>query len=98
MAGLDAETRDMVLSTLLRYAERRLTDDYLLEIDKKDEFPKEVLEELFDPMQFGLHLLFIPEEYGGLDGGAYDIYRVLRGHGRDRSRHRHWGVGDVPGH
>jgi alkylation response protein AidB-like acyl-CoA dehydrogenase len=24
----------------------------------------------------GLHLIFIPEEYGGLGGGAYDIYRV----------------------
>lgn len=76
MAGLDADTRDMVLSTLRRFAERRLTDAYLLELDEKDEFPRDVLEELYDPMQFGLHLLFIPEEYGGLDGGAYDIYRV----------------------
>ena len=24
----------------------------------------------------GLHLVFIPEELGGLGGGAYDIYRV----------------------
>ena len=33
-----------------------------------------MLEELFN--NIGLHLVFIPEEYGGLGGGAYDIYRV----------------------
>lgn len=76
MARLDKETREMVLDTLKRYAERRLSQDYLLQLDHEDLFPAEVLQELYDPMQFGLHLLFIPEEYGGLDGGAYDIYRV----------------------
>jgi alkylation response protein AidB-like acyl-CoA dehydrogenase len=76
MAGLDNETRDMVIDTLKRYAEDKLTPDFLLELDHEDKFPADVLEELYDPMQFGLHLLFIPEEYGGLGGGAYDIYRV----------------------
>jgi alkylation response protein AidB-like acyl-CoA dehydrogenase len=76
MAGLDAETRDMVLDTLRQYANDRLTLDYLLELDHKDEFPHEVLKELYDPDSFGLHLLFIPEEYDGMGGGAYDIYRV----------------------
>jgi alkylation response protein AidB-like acyl-CoA dehydrogenase len=76
MPGLDRETREMVLDTLGQYAQRRLTPDYLLELDHKDEFPHEVLQELYDPVQLGLHLLFIPEEYGGLGGGAYDIYRI----------------------
>jgi alkylation response protein AidB-like acyl-CoA dehydrogenase len=76
MAGLDNETRDMILDTLRRYAEDKLTNDYLLELDHNDEFPREVLAELYDPMQLGLHLLFIPEAYDGLGGGAYDIYRV----------------------
>ncbi len=76
MPGLDKETRDMVLDTLKKYAERKLTQAYLLELDYKDEFPLEVLQELYDPNNLGLHLLFIPEEYGGLDGGAYDIYRI----------------------
>ena len=76
MVGFDADTLDMVLSTLHRYAEKNLTDDYLIELDHKDEFPAKVLEELYDPMTFGLHLTFIPEEYGGLGGGAYDVYRV----------------------
>ena len=76
MAGLDSETREMILDTLRRYAEDKLTDAYLLALDHDDEFPAEVLAELYDPMQLGLHLLFIPEEYDGLGGGAYDIYRV----------------------
>ncbi|MFN8481827.1 MAG: acyl-CoA dehydrogenase family protein [Anaerolineae bacterium] len=75
MAGFDADTLDMILSTLQEYAERELTPEYLLELDYKDEFPTRVLEDLYGP-NVGLHLLFIPEEYGGLGGGAYDIYRV----------------------
>ncbi len=76
MAGLDKETLDMILDTLKKYAERKLTNEYLLELDHNDEFPHEILQELYDPMQLGLHLMFIPEEYDGLGGGAYDIYRV----------------------
>ncbi len=74
MTYLDVDTLNMVLSTLKEYAERKLTPTYLLELDAKDEFPQDVLSELYE--QLGLHLLFIPEEYGGLGGGAYDIYRV----------------------
>jgi alkylation response protein AidB-like acyl-CoA dehydrogenase len=76
MAGLDAGTLELILSTLKKYAERKLTPRYLLDLDCQDQFPHEVLKELYDPHQLGLHLLFIPEEYGGLGGGAYDIYRV----------------------
>ncbi|MEJ2752660.1 MAG: acyl-CoA dehydrogenase family protein, partial [Chloroflexota bacterium] len=76
MAGLDNENRDMILDTLRRYAEDKLSNDYLLKLDHDDEFPQEVLTELYDPMRLGLHLVFIPEEYDGLGGGAYDIYRV----------------------
>ncbi len=76
MPGLDQETRDLILSTLQKYAERKLTPGYLLELDCRDEFPREVLRELYDPAKLGLHLLFIPEEYGGMGAGPYDIYRV----------------------
>ena len=65
-----------ILDTLRKYAERKLTTEYLLKLDHEDRFPEEVLQELNDPSQLGLHLLFIPEELGGLGGGAYDIYRV----------------------
>ncbi|NOK60281.1 MAG: acyl-CoA dehydrogenase [Chloroflexi bacterium AL-W] len=76
MTFLDVETLDMVLETLREYAERKLKPEFLREVDEKDEFPHEVLKDLYNPDQIGLHLLFIPEEYGGLGGGAYDIYRV----------------------
>jgi acyl-CoA dehydrogenase len=74
MTVLDVDTLNMVLSTLREYAERKLTPSFLIEVDHKDEFPAEVLRELYEDV--GLHLLFIPEEWGGLGGGAYDIYRV----------------------
>jgi acyl-CoA dehydrogenase len=74
MAGLDRKELNQALSALSKYAEKRLTNDYLLELDHKDEFPQEVLDELYQDI--GLHLLFIPEEMGGMGGGAYDIYRV----------------------
>ncbi|MCB8924322.1 MAG: acyl-CoA dehydrogenase family protein [Ardenticatenaceae bacterium] len=74
--GLDKETRDMILDTLKKYADRKLTPEFLLNLDHNDTFPHDVLKELYDPMSIGLHLLFIPEEYDGLGGGAYDIYRV----------------------
>jgi alkylation response protein AidB-like acyl-CoA dehydrogenase len=76
MTTLDTDTREMVLSTLQEYADRKLKPAYLRQLDEHDEFPHQVLKDLYNPDQFGLHLLFIPEEYGGLGGGAYDIYRV----------------------
>ncbi len=76
MPRLDEETLDMVLSSLKSYAEGALKPEYLLELDARDEFPVKVLQDLYDPEQIGLHLLFMPEEYGGFGGGAYDIYRV----------------------
>jgi alkylation response protein AidB-like acyl-CoA dehydrogenase len=76
MTKLDRDTLDMVLSTLRQYAADKLTPEVLLALDEKDEFPTDVLNDLYDPEQLGLHLLFFPEEHGGLGGGAYDIYRV----------------------
>src|SRR5512146_3238005 len=76
MTCLDTQTLDMVLATLKKYAKRKLGNDFLLELDRTEEFPRKTMAELNDPGVVGLHLLFIPEEYGGLGGGAYDIYRV----------------------
>lgn len=66
----------MVVQTLREYAARELKPEVLLKLDHEDRFPMEVLRDLYDPQQIGLHLLFLPEEVGGLGGGAYDIYRV----------------------
>lgn len=76
MTTLDTDTLEMVLTTLRDYAAKQLKPEYLRELDERDEFPHDVLKDLYDPEKFGLHLIFIPEEYGGLGGGAYDVYRV----------------------
>ncbi len=76
MPSLDKETRDMILESLRDYADRKLTDAHLLTFDREDRFATEVLEELNEPATLGLHLLFIPEEFNGLGGGSYDIYRI----------------------
>ena len=74
MAGLDPKELSQVLVTLQRYADKKLPVARLLELDHKDEFPLDVLDGLYQ--EIGLHLLFIPEELGGMGGGAMDIYRV----------------------
>jgi len=76
MPRLENDVLNMILDTLRKYASQKLPIDTLLELDHKDEFPHEVLKELYDPGTLGLHLVFIPEEYDGLGGAAYDIYRV----------------------
>jgi alkylation response protein AidB-like acyl-CoA dehydrogenase len=76
MGRLDTEILDQILETLDDYALKNLPPEKLLDIEHKDEFPEKVMKDLYDPGQIGLHLLTIPEEMGGLGGGAYDIYRV----------------------
>jgi alkylation response protein AidB-like acyl-CoA dehydrogenase len=74
-AGLDDETLAAVIDTLHAVAERRLDKDRRLELDEKDEFPHELIAEMLGP-EVGLHLVYLPFEAGGLDGGARDVFRV----------------------
>ena len=76
-AGLDAESRQMVLDTLQLVRERLLPKGKVLELDKKEEFPEDIIREMLGP-EIGLQLLFIPEAYGGMDGGATDSCAVTR--------------------
>ncbi len=75
--GLDDESRQMVVDTVQQLRKRLLTKEKILEYDKKEIFPEEVLREMLGP-EIGLQLLFIPEAYGGMGGGAKDIYVVTR--------------------
>jgi alkylation response protein AidB-like acyl-CoA dehydrogenase len=74
MHRIETETLEMVISTLREYAERELKPERLLELDRINEFPEQVHRDLYGGI--GLHLLFIPEEFGGMGGGAHEIYRV----------------------
>jgi acyl-CoA dehydrogenase len=73
--GLDKESLQMLLDTLGSFGKQKLPAQVRLGLDEKDEFPLALVQELLGP-DVGLHLLFIPEELGGLGGNAYDVYRV----------------------
>jgi alkylation response protein AidB-like acyl-CoA dehydrogenase len=74
-AGLDDETLGFVLQTLKTVTERRLDKETRLHLDANDEFPVDLVNEMLGP-ELGLHLLFLPEEVGGLGGGGRDLFRV----------------------
>lgn len=76
MAGFDRESRELILNSLRDYAERNLSFGYLLQLDKGSEVPKEKIAEMNDPSVLGIHLVLIPEEYGGMGGSTYDVCRV----------------------
>jgi alkylation response protein AidB-like acyl-CoA dehydrogenase len=73
--GLDADTLEMSLAAIQEFASGRLTDQIVIDLDARDEMPLELVREMCGP-ELGIQLLFIPEEYGGMGGGACDVYRV----------------------
>jgi alkylation response protein AidB-like acyl-CoA dehydrogenase len=77
LAGLDPESQQMVLDTVAQLKKRLLTKEKILEFDRKEIFPEEVIREMLGP-EIGLQLLMIPEIYGGLGGGARDSCVVTR--------------------
>ncbi len=76
LRGLETETRQMVLDTVRQLRNRLLTRDKILEYDKKEFFPEDTIREMLGP-EIGLQLLFIPEAYGGMGGGALDCCQVI---------------------
>ena len=73
--GLDRETRDLVLQSLREFGRREFPDETLRTLDAQDSFPEKAVRRLMGE-EVGLHLLFVPEEYGGLGAGARDVCRV----------------------
>jgi len=72
---LAPEELETVLGTLKEFTDRRMPLAKRLEWDKQDTCPEPLIREMLSP-EVGLHLLFIPEEYDGMGGGAYDVYRL----------------------
>jgi alkylation response protein AidB-like acyl-CoA dehydrogenase len=79
--GLDRETLEMTLAAIQEFAEARLPQAELLGFDARDEFPAEVVRSMCGS-DLGIQLLFIPEEFEGRGGGAFDVYRVCEEMGR----------------
>lgn len=71
---LEPDVLEEVLRSLNQFAARKVSLAWRLAADAHEEFPKAIIDELMG--EVGLHLIYVPAEYGGLGAGAYDIARV----------------------
>src|SRR5579884_4305384 len=71
--GLSPETLNLALKSINEFAERELPDAKLIE---RDERPEDIVRTMSSPDGLGIQLLFVPFEYGGMGGGAFDVYRI----------------------
>jgi len=71
-----AKTLKLSLKSLREFAKKRLPDQELIDLDARDECPLEIVRDMCNPDKLGIQLLFIPEEYGGMGGGAFDVYCI----------------------
>ena len=70
------KTLKLSLKSLRDFAKKQLPDETLIELDERDECPQEIVRHMCNPDQLGIQLLFIPEEFGGMGGGAFDVYSI----------------------
>jgi alkylation response protein AidB-like acyl-CoA dehydrogenase len=70
------KTLKLSLKSLRDFGKKRLPDQDLIDLDARDECPLEIVRHMCSPDKLGIQLLFIPEEYGGMGGGAFDVYCI----------------------
>ena len=75
VTGLDETTLELSLKSIKEFAKDRLPDQKLIAWDERDECPIEIVRGMCGA-ELGIQLLFIPEAFGGMGGGAFDMYRV----------------------
>jgi alkylation response protein AidB-like acyl-CoA dehydrogenase len=73
---ISPKTLKLSIKSLREFAKKRLPDEELIALDERDECPLETVRQMCSPDKLGIQLLFIPEEYGGFGGGAFDVYCV----------------------
>ena len=73
---LNPEILNVALTSIDDFAARELPDSLLIELDEKDEFPEAIVRRMSSGDELGIQLLFVPYEYGGMGGGAFDVYRI----------------------
>jgi alkylation response protein AidB-like acyl-CoA dehydrogenase len=71
-----AKTLKLSVKSLKEFAKKRLADQELIALDARDECPLEIVRHMCSPDKLGIQLLFIPEEFGGFGGGAFDVYCI----------------------
>ncbi|MCF8145380.1 MAG: acyl-CoA dehydrogenase family protein [Deltaproteobacteria bacterium] len=72
---MDPDVLSMVFDTIDKLERERLPLETKLEMDRAGEFPTELIRFMLGP-DIALHLIFIPEAYGGLGAGATEIALV----------------------
>jgi alkylation response protein AidB-like acyl-CoA dehydrogenase len=73
--GISKEELDFIIDSINEFAKENFPDSKLLELDHDDKFPLDEIRQMCGE-GLGIHLLFIPEEYDGMGGNAYDVYRI----------------------
>ena len=73
---LAQKTLKLSLKSLKEFAKKRLPDETLIELDERDECPLAIVRDMCSPDKLGIQLLFIPEEFGGMGGGTFDVYCI----------------------
>jgi alkylation response protein AidB-like acyl-CoA dehydrogenase len=79
--GLDLETLNLMLEALTDFVSAGMDDDKMLELDHEDVCPEDLVRAMQSD-ELGVQLVFLPEEFGGMGGGSFDIYRVCERMGR----------------
>ncbi|MFN8193921.1 MAG: acyl-CoA dehydrogenase family protein [Nocardioidaceae bacterium] len=75
-SGLDLGTLNLMLEALDDFVTAALTPELQLELDHEDTCPEDIVRAMSDPDTLGVQMVFVPEAYGGMDGGAFDSYRI----------------------
>jgi len=70
------KTLKLSVKSLKEFAKKRLPDEVLIDLDNRDKCPIEIVRDMCDPDKLGIQLLFVPEEFGGMGGGTFDVYCV----------------------
>ncbi len=70
------KTLKLSVKSLKEFAKKRLPDEVLTELDERDECPIDIVRDMCSPDKLGIQLLFIPEEFGGMGGGTFDVYCI----------------------
>jgi alkylation response protein AidB-like acyl-CoA dehydrogenase len=73
---LAPKTLKLSVKSLKEFAKKRLPDQTLIELDERDECPIEIVRDMCSPDKLGIQLLFIPEDFGGMGGGTFDVYCI----------------------
>ncbi len=71
----DSNAADFVVETLQRFAQHHLDPTAILARENDSTYPDDLLRLLLSP-EIGLHLVFLPEQRGGLGCSTFESYRI----------------------